>query len=443
MQHAEVRNRRWFAGSGDLLGLLRTLILARLLLPREFGLAAAAGVVASLIHDVLGGQPGPEGAGERGEQEVDNWWSYRLVGCWLAALILLLSARQVAAFFNAEEIYSFLMVLAAWCVVDGLVHPAFYRAGDGLYYFLGQVVDFLVVIGVALLWRSGIALVMGMLAAGVFRLAVSYRLASSRPHFLVSSLRKFRLSRAGFMTWCRGQGDRLVVGRVLGMASLGIYSLAWQMAEAVVGGTVSFCYQLVGRQPQGKMQQAGQLDRQLAWLFLLPMVGGTIILAEDAINIFLGPNWVAAAPLLQIFSLAAFLRVAAGTMGTAADTAAVCPLALVTFLALLPLGLIYGAAGIAWAVVGGSAVELSWRLRADGVAAGELLSAGFFPLVGTLVMLVGAGFLKAWWAPLNLLGFAGTIMIMGTVYGFFMYLVWRTWGYRGVEQLKDILQTLR
>lgn len=101
--------------------------------------------------------------------------------------------------------------------------------------------------------------------------------------------------------------DTAVVGRTMGDAILGIYDLAYQLAN-LIGRNVTAALTMVSTPALAAAFERGSglgspYRRMLRVLSLMtcPLLVGMFVLADDIVMIVYGPQWSAAVPLLRIF----------------------------------------------------------------------------------------------------------------------------------------------
>lgn len=109
-------------------------------------------------------------------------------------------------------------------------------------------------------------------------------------------------------------GDTLIVGRVLGSASLGFYSVAWQLSN-LVGRNVTSVASSVTLPALAKVRDDAERFRAaftqiLATLSLVcfPILTLLFVLADDLIAVAYGDRWRAVVPLLRIFIVFTLVR---------------------------------------------------------------------------------------------------------------------------------------
>jgi O-antigen/teichoic acid export membrane protein len=221
--------------------LLRYVALARLLGPTELGLAATI-VVTSAFFDQVSDTGSDrfliqdaEGEAPRVQKLVQLVFLGR--GIMIATLLVVL-AGPIAAFYKAPQLAHGLMIFALSPLIMGLVHMDNRRRQRDHDFRTVAVMTIACetcsVIGTvvaAYLTHSFTAILYGLIARSIVMVAVSHLLAK-RPYRIAYSkevgprLSKFArpLILNGVMLFIGSQSDRVIVGRKLGVSSLGHYS---------------------------------------------------------------------------------------------------------------------------------------------------------------------------------------------------------------------------
>jgi len=229
------------------LGFMRTLVLARLLAPEDFGLLGIAMLSISTLETFS--QSGFQAAliqkKENVESYLDTAWTVSAVRGIALFLILFLSAPVIASFFNSPEANLVIRVVALSTLLSGLrnIGIVFFQKElefnkQFSYEFSATLVDLTVAITLAFILKNVWALVWGGLAANLTRLLMSYVLHGYRPRVRFEK-EKFQ-ELFGFGKWVLAssiiiflitQGDDIFVGKMLGVTTLGLYQLAYLISN--------------------------------------------------------------------------------------------------------------------------------------------------------------------------------------------------------------------
>jgi teichuronic acid exporter len=307
-----------------------TVIVIRLLSPSDYGVLAMAVILPStlyLLNDlgldvVLVQRLAP---GEEFRRQV---FGVVIAVNLLCALILITTAPLVAAFFSEPILVPILRVLSLQFLL--LVFETLPRAR------LEQGLDFrsqsLISLGAN--WLGGLttlalastgwgvwALVWGRLVStAATTLALNVAAPSlCLPSFSLAMVRR-ALSFGGIVTLERGawqffsDADKVIGGRLWSDATLGLYSVAQDLATMPMHRTGSLISS-IGLPAFSQVQ--GRLDdlrfyllkaTRITSVLSFPIFIGLAVTAPEAVAVLLGAKWPAAAPLLQILALIMPLR---------------------------------------------------------------------------------------------------------------------------------------
>jgi O-antigen/teichoic acid export membrane protein len=227
---------------------LRTIVLARLLTPDAFGLAAlltACVAVAEALTEVgLREAVVQNKHGREREFLATNWWLSLGRGLLLYAALWTI-APWVAHTFNQDHAVLMLRVGFLVTILNAATSPALHVLQKdfsfGKWVLLMQasgVVGVVVAIVLGFITRSVWALIIGAVAESLFRCVLSFAVLPFRPMLRIS--REYLKEITGFSRGMFGlpilmvilmQTDTFVMGKLFTAAVLGIYSLARDLAD--------------------------------------------------------------------------------------------------------------------------------------------------------------------------------------------------------------------
>ena len=443
-----------------LFGLARTVVLARLLAPSDFGLYGIALLALSMLETFS--ETGFNAAiiQKKGDVKpyLDTAWTVQVIRGWLLALLLLVIAPYVAMFFGEPGATSLVRALALVTVLRGLVNTGvlYFRKElefhkEFLYMFSGTLVDMAVAIPAALILRNAWALIFGLVAGQFVRVVVSYFVHPYRPRFRLERTKARELFRFG--RWVFGShlgvyiathGDDIIVGKFLGAAALGIYQLAFRLSNTMateiteVFSMVSFPTFSMLQEDRRKLEKAFVRFLEATLFLSVPLTGGFLVLTEDFVSIFLGSSWIPVATPMKILAIAGFLRSVAATGGPLFRGVGKPHLGfwLVFSRVVVTFSLIWfwvpkwDVSGAAAAVVVGFFVSIPYWLFASMKVAGlrfqQLVSTLLPSLVAGLVMAATLGVTKWVLSPLDVASFmvVGFLSVASYTLAFLLFCRW-------------------
>ena len=317
--------------------LIRTIVLARLLLPSDFGLFGIAGLAMSAtdaftgtgFHHALVQKKGSVGG------YLDTAWVVSGIRGLLLTGVVFLAAPLVATFFENGQATAVLRVSAISLAVTGFSNIGIIYFQKDLRFNRQIVLDFSVTftslaVGVTLAFvlRSVWALVYGSLAGAVVKFILSYRLHPYRPklHFNTAKAREL----FGYGKWIFAssviwflvlQGDDIFVGKMLGLTFLGFYQLAYRIANipatelSTVITKVTFPAYAKLQDNMARLRDSFLKVLHLTAVVLFPLAAGIIVLAPDFTFVFLGSKWMPMVPAIKVLALGGLVRAIGVTTG--------------------------------------------------------------------------------------------------------------------------------
>lgn len=191
------------------------------------------------------------------------------------------------------------------------------------------------------------------------------------------------------------QGDNAFVGRFLGAAALGLYALAYNLANLPSSAITSVVARLAFPVYASMQDDPGSLRRgylrsvRIVVLFTLPASLLLLTLAPDLVPGLYGERWRSAVPAVQVLSIFGFLKAFNTAPGSFLQATGhperlqrVMLIQLVLFgLMLYPMGRAWGIAGVGAAVTAGNlaaAGVVVWQVRrVAGIGFGAHLRAAW------------------------------------------------------------------
>jgi lipopolysaccharide exporter len=321
----------------QLFRLVRTLVLARLLVPADFGLFGIALLAMSALETFS--ETGFDAALVQKKEDtksyLDTAWTVQVIRGVVLALIIFIVAPYVAAFFNAPAAMPILKVIAFSVLLGGFgnIGVVYFQKElefhkQFIYVLSGTIADIGVAITAALLLRSVWALVLGLLARTFAQLFVSYLIQSYRPQFYFNN-RKFKeLFRFGkwllfssIIIFLLHHGDDAFVGKVLGVSALGLYQLAYRLSN-LPATEITHVLSQVTFPAYSKLQDNLHRLREAYFKVIsitsflsFPIAGLIFVFAPDFTRIFLGDKWMPMVPAMKVLCVFGMTRAINATFG--------------------------------------------------------------------------------------------------------------------------------
>jgi len=397
-QHHELGRRfvgglSWTAGAqlaSQAVTFLAGVLLARLLVPGQFGIVAMAVVYTTLVS--LLGEMGLSAAIVYFDDLTDvdlrtmYWANIGVNGLLFAAAFVL--SPLVGGFFHDPAVVPVVKVASLGLVVSALGGVQRTLLGKRMDFrrlarnrFAGSMVYAVAAVVMALGGWGVWALVVGRLLEQATDSALAAFGSDWRPgpSFSAKSLR--RLLGYGSRVWAGnmlyyGQEniDNLVVGRVLGATPLGYYSLAFRLANVPrwffsgVVGSVMFPSFSSGREQPSVLRSMYLRVCSYAILIALGLGSGMALVAREFVAVVYGGKWLPAVPALRILAIAAGVYCVSQVAG---------PVLLALGRPGLQTALLTGSSGV---LLAGALVGVRWGLA--GVAASVLAAVSVALVLG-------------------------------------------------------------
>jgi lipopolysaccharide exporter len=307
------------------LGFVNTVIMARMILPADYGIVAMAMLFVAMVHAMtdLGVGTALLRKGDVSRAEIDSAWSLKIIQGAVLALVLVAGAALAASYFKEPRVQAVLWVFAACMLVDGASNIGLTLAQKDLKFS----VDFRVNVASKLagvlatllggyLLRDYRALVLGIVANYLVVFVLSYALHPYRPRWNVSRIgdiwgvtRWLMLSSLG--TFFLRRSDEIIAGRVGTTEEFGEYHVGGDLGRMPVSElgppmVRAFLPVLSSIQDDLKRINAAVLKTVAAAnAFTMPIAAGVAAFSVPLTAVVLGPTWVQAASYVAVYALAA------------------------------------------------------------------------------------------------------------------------------------------
>ena len=305
------------------IGLVSILILARILTPEDFGLVAMATAVVAFTE--LMGAFGFDTAliqrQDAGRHHYDTAWTFAVLFGVTIAITLLLLARPAANFYREPRLEMMLPVLAFGALVGGFENVgtvAFRKElnfGKEFRYLLAKrLAGFVVTVSLALTLRTYWALIAGMVTSKLVSVVISYVLHPYRPKLCLAAradLMHFSkwLFISNMIQFLHSRSTDFILGRTVGSHGLGIYNVGVEIAAmpsteliAPINRAVYPVYSRLANEPDSLWKRFLEVFG-LIGLVTFPVSFGLVCVADAAVRVLLGNQWLEAVPIIRIISI--------------------------------------------------------------------------------------------------------------------------------------------
>lgn len=314
-----------------------TAIMARILLPYDYGIVGMSFVVIAFAKMFM-----EAGLGIITVQEpeitrkgVSNlFWANVAVGLILTAVVSA-SAPVVSLFYNTPELTAVTIAMSFSFLIGGfgVQHTALLTRhmrfeSVAIVQISAMLIDRVVAIALALSGFGYWAVVGGILAASAARATIPMLFCRWIPEWIsadVGFVRKIKsgwhVTTANVFVFLTSNFDKIIIGRALGSASLGIYSKAFRLfmlpineiLRPLTNVSVSALSALQDDKPKYNRYVLRLTD--LVATLTFPITLFCLVEAGSLIRILLGPNWLDAVSVFRALAIAGFFVPVGGVQG--------------------------------------------------------------------------------------------------------------------------------
>lgn len=325
-------------GCNILLQLISTVVLARLLSPKDYGVIAMVTAVtsfANLFRDLGLSSAAIQKKNLTRDQQSNLFWINVAMG---TILMLFVGAASplIAWFYKKPELIAVSVALSSTFLIRsiGTQHGAMLVRNmqfgrQAVATITGTVVGMVVSIVFALRGLSYWALVWGTIIGAGTTTFLLFLLSPFWPGFIskgtgLREMVKFgaNVTAFGFVNYFSRNLDNLLIGKFSGPAALGIYSKAYSLLMLPIS-SIRSPINAVAFPALCKLQHDPQSFREyyresvnfIAWLSM-PLTAFMWLASPELIDVLLGREWALVSPLFSWLAIAAFIQPASGFVGS-------------------------------------------------------------------------------------------------------------------------------
>jgi O-antigen/teichoic acid export membrane protein len=300
------------------IGLVSTVILARLLRPEDFGLVAMGALIVGFV--LVFGDAGQSLAVVRHanatREHFDTAWTISIIVGIVVAIILEAIAPLGGWYFHEPRAVAIIQFLALKPVINGFTNVGIIafrkelRFGSDFSFLVARKFSvFVATIVLALILRNYWALAIGNVGGEVLNVVISYRMHPYRPRLCLTKLSEL-WSFSGWMQLVNigyffgEQTDQFVVGGLAGASQMGGYNVASDIASAPTNELVYPplralfpIFATLLHDPAALAESYLSVFSIIAVVALATGIGVALV-ADDMVAVVLGTKWLHIAPLV-------------------------------------------------------------------------------------------------------------------------------------------------
>ena len=390
-----------FRISYRIIGLARIAIIAHLLTPYNLGVFAVATISLGFLEIIT-----ETGINVFLVQEKDNLedyintaWVVSIIRGLAITLLILVSAGPVSHFFHSPDARNLLYLVALVPLIKGFINPSVVKFQKDLrfekqYFYKTSVffIESLLSIVGAYVTKSPLGLIFGLIGGAIYEVIYTFIIVAPRPIFTyeVEKLRKIInrgkwITLYGIFDYIYTTSDNVIVGRMLGVAPLGIYSNAYKISTAPlteIGGVffgVTFVVFSKISDDVKRLKRAFIKNFLVTSILMISSGIFIFIFATPIVEILLGKGWEMTIPVIRLLTILGVVRGIATSSSSLLvamvkqkyATIVVIVSTLGLLATIVPLVKTYGIIGAGLAAITGTVVSLPFTIYYVGKALKE------------------------------------------------------------------------
>lgn len=319
-----------FRGFTRVIAFAKTAILARILIPAQFGLFGITTLVLAFLEILV--ETGINVFLIQEKDNIDEYintaWVVSIIRGVVISLIIFLAAKPVSIFFKSPGSQNLLYFMALVPLIRGLINPSVVKFQKELRFnkeFWFKSTIFLFDAGVTVIFvltvRSAIGLVWGLIAGAILEVVLSFIYIRPIPKLSFETVKMKRIisrgkwiTGAGIFQYLFRQGDDAVVGRIMGASSLGLYQVAYKISSlpisevADVIARVTFPVYMKISKDKKRFRNAFYKTIFVVSVLVIPFGLVIFFFSREIILVILGDKWLEAVPVLKVLSIYGVIR---------------------------------------------------------------------------------------------------------------------------------------
>ena len=310
--------------------LIKVVILARILTPSQFGVYGIAVLVLGLLEILTETGINVVLIQEEGKADkfISTAWIVSIFRGILISLIILAFAPFISGYFASANALNLIRFAALIPLVRGFINPSIVKFQKELafnkeFWFRSSIflVDTAFAIALGIITKSEYALIWGMLIAALTEVVVSFFIVKPIPkvEFDYAKVKKI-ISRgkwitlAGTFEYLFGHIDDIAVGKLLGIAPLGLYQQAYRVSTLPISevgeifNKVTFpTYTKISEDKQ-RLKKAFLKVTSVISLLVIPFGLILFFFSKEVVLVLLGNKWLEASEVLKVLAVFGILK---------------------------------------------------------------------------------------------------------------------------------------
>lgn len=380
------------------IAILRGIILARLLTPAQFGVFGIASIILSLLEILTETGINVFLIQEKGSVDrfVNSAWMISIFRGIVICLGIIIATPFISGFFNINDLQRFLFLISLVPLIRGFINPSIVKFQKELEFrkefslrLSIYLFDSSISILLALATKDAISFVWGLIAGTILEVVLSFILFTPKPSIKFEfNILKLIVNRGkwvtafGIFNYIAQEGDSIVVGKILGASSTGIYQMGYRLSTLPISEISDVVNRVVfpvySKMSEERERLLRAFKRTLAVTSIPVVILSTIIffLPRSFFEILLGPQWGEISTILKILVIYGMLRAISGVSSS-------------LFLAIKKQNFVAGMTFVRVLVLAITIVPLTAKFGIVGASFSALLSVLLeLPLIGYFILKV-------------------------------------------------------
>lgn len=303
------------------LGIVSTLILARLLAPDDFGIVAIVMSIMAVI--TMTTEMSLSSALVQLRELKDNHfhtaWTMDAVRGVALTVILVGISFFVGDLYDRPELQLALLVLSSSVLIGAIKNPKFVVFSRNLIFWPGSIIvmagkiaGFAITIPLAIIYQSYWALILGTIGTQLMTTLLSY---AFKPYFPRIDLSEYRdlLQFSIWLTFGKivqaflWRSDGFLLGFFMSVGNVGFVSFGQRLSNQLINeisqpiGAVLFPAFTQMRDDPNRLRHAYNRSVGVLALITFPIGAGIASIAEPFVALIYGEKWLGVVPVLQAF----------------------------------------------------------------------------------------------------------------------------------------------
>lgn len=321
-----IKGAFWTVGTRwaiKLVGFVNTVIMARLVLPSDYGVVAMATLLVALIHAFtdIGAEIAILRMKNPTKDYIDSAWTLRFIQSAAVGVLMVGAAPLAVFYFNEARVQPVLWAMAALITINGTTNIGLTIAQKNFNFSLffrvnvyAKIISVVATLASGYMLRDYRALVIGIGSGYITGVILSYTMHPYRPNWNTKKINEIWHITKWLMFTSIGvfllrRSDEILASRIAGTAEFGSYHVGSDLGRLPVselGPAMmrAFLPVLSSLQDDAKRVNAAVLKTLSAVNVLTMPIGvGVAAIASPLTILILGDKWISAAPYVALFAI--------------------------------------------------------------------------------------------------------------------------------------------